>query len=67
MHLALHLGRGQPAKMCELWMTSATFCPQTWYLRALDLASGSRPAAQDAKTINDISYILCAGAVLESA
>ena len=62
-----HLELGQPAKMYELRMTSDTFCAQAWYLRALDLASGSRPTAQDAKTMNDISYILCAGAILESA
>ena len=48
-------------------MTSATFFAQAWYLRALDLASGSRPAVQDAKAMNDFSYILCADAVLEGA
>ena len=67
MHLILHLGLGQPAEMYALWMTSDTFCAQAWYLRPPDLASGSRPTAQDAKTMNDVSYILCAGAVLESA
>ena len=62
-----HLELGQPAKKYELRMTSDTFCAQAWYLRALDLASGSRPAVQDAKAMNDFSYILCADAVLEGA
>ena len=54
--------------MRKLLMTSDTFCAQAWYyLKVLDLASGSGPAAQDAKAANDISYILRAGAVLESA
>ena len=48
-------------------MTSDTFCAQACFLRALDPACGSRPAAQDAKTVNDVSYILFAGAVFESA
>ena len=39
---------------------------QAWYLRAIDLASGIRPAAQDAKTMNDVCYIMCAGVVVES-